>query len=218
MKHKLTYAEKKLHSIDTYETIKQQAEELIASLQKKLLKIKEINAIILFGSFARGDYSVRHSDIDLMIFLDTKDKKQEEKIKKKIIALTLGKAMHIHALFQYAKIEDEDRSLMLTIAREGKVLFARKSIVISQNILGLKPFILLRFDTTGLAPVIKNKLQRFLYGYTIKGKKYQGIVNGENVLSAGQGAIIIPQDMQNKIMLFVEKIGVKAVQKGKFYK
>jgi predicted nucleotidyltransferase len=217
MKHK-TYAEKKLHKIDTHETIKVQAEELITSVKKELSKIKEINAIILFGSFARRDYSVRHSDIDLMIFLDAKDEKQEEKIKRKIIALNLGKAMHIHALFQYTKIEDEDRSLMLTIAQEGKVLFARKSIVISQNILGLKPFILLRFDTAGLAPVIKNKLQRFLYGYTIKGKKYQGIVDGENVVSAGQGAIIIPQDMQKKTMLFVEKIGVKVIQKGKFYK
>lgn len=218
--HKKTYGEKKISRIDIKETIKQQFEMLTASLKKELHKIKEINAVVLFGSFARGDYSIKHSDIDVMVFIDNTEKqpKLEEKILKRIISLNLGKELSIHTLFQYKKIDEEDKSLMLTIANEGKVLFSKKLIVICDNILGLKNYFLIRFDTTKLKPVIKNKLQRFLHGYTINGKKYKGIVDEDRVLSAGRGAIIVPQEMLKKVLFFAQSIGVKAVQKARFYK
>lgn len=220
MKSHKTYGERKISKVDVKENLRLQFESLINSLKKELPKIKEINAVILFGSFARGDYSFRHSDIDVMIFLDRteKDIKLEGKIRKKIIDLNLGKELNIHPIFQYRKLEEEDKSLMLTIAKEGKVIFAKKSLIISGNLLGLKEYFLIKFDTAKLEPVVKNKLQRFLYGYTIKGKKYHGIVDGETVLSAGKGAIIVPQEKLKKVLLFVYNIGVKAVQKGKFYK
>ncbi len=66
--------------------------------------------------------------------------------------------------------------------------------------------------------MIKNKLQRFLYGHIIKGKRYRGIVDDEKVLSAGKGAIIVPQEMLKKVLLFAQKIGIEAFQKAKFYK
>lgn len=189
-------------------------------LKAELQKFKEINALVLFGSFAREDYSVRHSDIDLMVFIDTekKDTMLEEKVRKSIIKHSLGKLINIHAVFQYKKVDEEDRSLMLTVAREGRVMFAKKTIVLSYNILGLKPFVLLRFNTAGVKPVAKNRLQRFLYGYKIKGKQYKGIIDGENVLSAGQGAIILPEEMVDKITLFARHAGIDVVQKGKFYR
>ncbi len=79
-------------------------------------------------SFARGDYSLRHSDVDMMVFLDKieEDQKLEEKVQKKIIQLSLGKGSTVHTLFQYKKIEEEDKSLMLTISRGGQIVFAKK--------------------------------------------------------------------------------------------
>jgi len=218
--HKKTYGEKKLSKIDIKKTIKEQFEILIKCLKKELYKIKEINAVILFGSFSRGDYSTKHSDIDVMVFLDKieKDKKLEEKILKKIINLNLGKEISVHTIFQYKKIDEEDKSLMLTIANEGKVLFAKESLIISKNILGLKSYFLIKFDTSRINPIIKNKLQRFLYGYIIKGKRYKGIVDGEEILNAGKGAIILPEKMLRKVLVFAQNIGVKAVQRGKFYR
>ena len=218
--HKETYGEKKIRKMDINAKLEEQFNSLMNSLKKELIKIEEISAVVLFGSYARGDYSLRHSDIDIMIFID-KDKKNlklEEKIRKIIIKLSLDKDLSVHALFQYKKIEEEDRSIMLTIANEGKVLFAKKTLVISDNILGLKGYLLIKFDTAGVKPVIKNKLQRFLYGYTIKGKRYKGIVNGETILNAGKGAIIVPEETSSKILHFSQSIGVKAIQKAKFYK
>ena len=217
---KKTYGEKKISKIDVEDTVKRQFESLIDSLKKELSKIEEINAAVLFGSFARGDYSIRHSDIDVMVFIDKteKDRKLEEKILKKVIDINLGKELNIHTLFQYRKVEDEDKSLMLTIANEGKVLFAKKSIVMSSDILGLKNYFLIKFDTSDIKPVVKNKLQRFLHGYTIKGKKYKGIVDGETVINAGKGAIVIPEDILKKVLFFCQDIGIKAAQKAKFYR
>ena len=220
MRSNKTYAEKKLQQISTDEEAKAQADELIKTLRKELQKFGEVSAVVMFGSFARGDYSTRHSDIDVMVFIDkeNEDVQLEEKIRKAIIKHNLGKIIGAHVLFQHKNVGEEDRSLMLTIAKEGKVIFARKTIVISQNILGLKSFILLRFDTTGKQPVVKNRLHRFLHGYTLKGKHYKGIIDGENVFSAGQGAIIVPEGLLDKVMLFVGRLGISAVQKGRFYR
>jgi len=220
MKSSKTYAEKKISRINVEETIKGQFESLIVSLKKELSKIKEINAVVLFGSFARGDYSIRHSDVDIMIFLDKekKDTNLEERIRKKVVGLCIDKELSAHTLFQYKILEEEDKSLMRTIAKEGKVILSRKTLVISDEVLGLKEYFLVKFDSAGVKPIIKNKLQRFLYGYTMKGKKYKGIVDGEKVISAGKGAVIVHQDLIKRILLFVNGIGIKAVQKGKFYR
>lgn len=219
MKSHKTYGEKKISKIDIKENLKQQLRDLMSLLKKELSKIKEINAVVLFGSFARGDYSIS-SDIDIMVFIDKieKNQKLEEKIRKKNINLSLGKELSVHTLFQYKKLDEEDKTLMLTIANEGQVLFAKKTLIISDNILGLKSYFLIKFDTSNIKPVIKNKLQRFLYGYIIKGKRYKGIVDGEKVLNAGKGAIIVPGEMLKKVLLFAQGIGVKAAQKAKFYK
>lgn len=216
----MNYAEKKLEKIKDSEIIKEQFEQIITKTKKELYNIKEIDAVVLFGSFARGDYSERHSDIDMMIFLDSKEKntKLEEKIRKKIINIGLGKLVTVHTIFQYRRIEEEDKSLLLTIADEGKTIFSKKSIIINEDIVGLKSNYLIKFDTTAADQIKKNKLQRFLYGYKVEDKKYEGIVDGEKVISAGKGAIIVPQEMVSKIVLFAESIGVKAVKAGRLYK
>ena len=84
---KKSYAEKKLEKIKSLDIEKEQFEEIVLKIKRELCKIKKINAAVLFGSFARGDYSARHSDMDIMIFLDEekKDSKLEETILKKII-------------------------------------------------------------------------------------------------------------------------------------
>ena len=215
----MNYSEKKLNKINLNETIKSQFEELVNEIKEKLYKFDEINAVVLFGSYARGDYSVK-SDLDVMVFIDEEieNKQIEEKIRKIIIKINLHKEILIHTIFQYNMIQEEDKSLMLTIAREGNVIFSKKTIIISQNILGLKPFVLLKFETDKLDQVKKNKLQRFLNGYVVKGKKYAGLIDNYEIIKAGKGAIIVPENMFKKILLYSQKIGINLIQKGKFYK
>lgn len=219
MKSVKTYAEKKLEKVDLGKSFQQKVQDVIDLFKKELPKVKEINALVLFGSFARGDYSVRHSDVDLMIFLNQTQKNSalEEHIRKKMVQLSLSKAVSVHPIFQYRSIEQEDKSLMLTIAKEGEVLFARKTLVISGNILGLAPFYLIKFDTAKCPSVVKNKLQRFLHGYTINKKHYKGIIDGEKVRGAGKGAVLVPATMRTQILQLADEIRVKAVQIAKLY-
>lgn len=84
--------------------------------------------------------------------------------------------------------------------------------------MGIRPYLLLRFNTTNLPPVKKNKLQRFLYGYKGKRKRYQGLVDGEQVISAGQGAIFVPEEMSKKILILAREMGIPVQQKGRFYR
>jgi predicted nucleotidyltransferase len=220
MKSTKTYAAKKLEKFDLNEILHQNVQNIINLLKKELPKVKAINALVLFGSFARGDYSPRHSDIDVMVFLDTarKDPVLEEQIRKKVIQLSLGRSVNIHVVFQYQSVEQEDKSLMLTIAKEGEVLFARKTMVLSRNLLGLTPYYLIKFDTAKCQPVVKNKLQRFLHGYTINGKHYAGIIDGEKVMGAGKGAVLVPEEMRQKVLLLANEIGVKTSQLVRLYK
>ncbi|MBI2668615.1 nucleotidyltransferase domain-containing protein [Candidatus Woesearchaeota archaeon] len=219
MKSNRAYGERKIQKINVEETLRQQAYATIEVLRKELFRLPEINVLVLFGSFARGDYSLRHSDIDLMIFLDKteRDAAVEERIRKKILQHSMGKNIGVHPLFQYRHLGEEDKSLMLTIAKEGKVLFARKTLVISQNILGPTPYYLLKFETAGCHQVTKNKLQRFLHGYRVKGKRFVGIIDGKKVIGAGKGAILIPEELRKKVLLFAQSIGVAASQQAKFY-
>ena len=216
----MNYAKKKLKNLDVHKKVHHEFEQLVETLKKLLYPLNKINPAILFGSFARGDYSIRHSDIDIMIFIDEKKENEtlEKSIKKMIIDSTLGNELHAHVIFQYKCITEEDKSLMLTLAKEGKVIFTKKMIVLSDEVLGLKPYFLIKFETEKLKPVVKNQLQRFLHGYTVKGKKYQGLVDNEQVMQAGKGAVIIPESMLQKLLFFAKKIGVSAVQKGKFYR
>ncbi len=220
MKSTKTYGERKIDKINIEETIKRQFEEFATILKKELILLQEVNALVLFGSFARGDFSVRHSDIDLMFFLDNikKSPTLEERIRKKVIELTLRTTLNIHTIFQYRDVKDEDQSLMRTISKEGKVLFSRKTLIISDALMGLKEYSLLKFDSKGVPAVDKNKLQRFLHGYTMKGKKYKGIVDGERVIGAGKGAVLVHQDIVENVILFAQEIGIKTVMKGKWYR
>ena len=58
--------------------------DAIEELKLLFPKIKEILIVILYGSVARGDFSRRHSDLDLLIVLNQKKTRSrvEDKIKK----------------------------------------------------------------------------------------------------------------------------------------
>ena len=57
---------------------------LLKKITRELSKIDDLRAIIIYGSFARGDDTSR-SDIDLFIL--TTDKKTQKKIQDKVIEL-----------------------------------------------------------------------------------------------------------------------------------
>jgi len=219
---------KRLEKINPKEKREEKFKKAIDECVVKLKKINSITAIILFGSLARGDYSVKHSDIDLLVFLD-KDKK-DENLEKRLnqIAVVIGTKYKatIHLTFQYNKITEEDNSLIKRLMGEGRVLFNKGNIIISKEILGLKAYELIVFDTSGLKQLTKTKFSRLLHGtklWYFKDKKkiikqYKGLIDNENYINAGKGALLILHSEADKFAELCGELGLRIKSKGIFYR
>ena len=132
----------------------------------------------------------------------------------------------IHLTYQYSKITDEDSSLIKKIAADGKVLYNRNSLIISKDILGLRVFELIRFDTANVKQLNKTKFSRLLHGYKswhYKGGKkimaeYKGIIDNNEIFEAGKGALLVAQSNAEKLVLLAEELGIKVISLGNFYR
>jgi predicted nucleotidyltransferase len=117
------------------------------SLFKKIVKafsaVGDLKAIILYGSFARGDYGPR-SDIDLMFI--TKKKRTVEEIQDIIISLELGRS--IQPIIRTEKeLTETDSGLLQNLFLEGNILFLREPLDLDVSmLLHLRPFLLYTFD------------------------------------------------------------------------
>ncbi len=164
-------------------------QESVIEIKNKLKKFKEIFAVILFGSVARGDYSIRHSDIDILIIL--KDPKSENKIRKVLEKINIKFRVRIHPEFQTEKIEKEDETLLCKMFEEGKILFNKGFFFMNINKLGLNAFRLYDFDTKKTPKVKRVMLSRALHGRT---KKAKGIIDNISIIESGKGGLLVRKD------------------------
>ena len=223
----MTQLKKKLGEIVPLEKRKEKFHQALQEMVSILKKEKTISAVILFGSMARGDFSPLHSDIDLFVIID--EKKEVSSLEKELSMKAIGTGNKykatIHLTFQYLKAKKEDQSLLRKLAGEGKVLYCKDILIISKELLGLKPFELIIFDTKDATQLQRTKFSRFLHGATLwykKGgekviKKYSGIADNQSVFEAGKGALLISIDKVEKFQELAEEMGIKVKSKGLFY-
>lgn len=89
-------------------------EKKISDIVEKLKGIKEVKAIILFGSYARGEQKP-YSDIDICVFTD---KDADERTKERILSYS-SKDFHLSVFW------DLPLNFRFKVFKEGKVLFVR---------------------------------------------------------------------------------------------
>jgi len=89
-------------------------ERKISKLVEKLKEIKEVRAVILFGSYARGEQKP-YSDIDICVFTE---KNTDERIKEKILSYS-SKEFHLSIFW------DLPLNFRFRVFKEGKILFVR---------------------------------------------------------------------------------------------
>ena len=124
-------------------------ENAIEELKLEFPKFKEILMVVLFGSVARGDFSRRHSDLDLLVIINKKTigKKIQEEIKNKASEICIKFGVRSHIEFQGLNINTDDKSLLRKMIEEGKVIYSRGAWFIEDNILGLKQYVIYSFST-----------------------------------------------------------------------
>lgn len=98
-------------------------EELIGKLRKKVKELSgklPLSLVVLFGSYARGDYTVA-SDVDLLVVYRGKERKDAYATVKKILNVPLLEP-HVHSEDEYEGL----RRVLTRMIADGVVLFSHK--------------------------------------------------------------------------------------------
>ena len=176
--------------------------------------INDLKAVILYGSFARGDYGPR-SDIDLLLI--TEKKESFEIIQNAVISLDLGR--NIQPTIRTEKeLAETDSGLLQNIFLEGKILFLRQPLDIDVSmVLSLRPFLIYTFDLGKLDQRTKAKFNRAFYQRMHKNYQYPGLLKRLNGEKLASGCVIVPFSEKKPIEKFLGsyKIQFKAVRMWK---
>ena len=184
---------------------------ILKKIAKQLSKIEDVNAIILYGSLARGEFTSR-SDVDLFIL--TTEYKTQKEIHDKVIELESEIGRNIQPTIRtLAELQKTDTGLLQNIFQEGKILYLREpSDIPSAILLQQKPYLIYSFQISSLLQKEKVRFNRQLYEQTREGYKYKGLLQkiGGQKLSAG--CIMMPYEQKEKIEKFFKKFKVKFEQ------
>jgi len=172
-----------------------------------LSKVKEVKVIMLYGSFARGEYTSR-SDIDIFVIIS---KNVKEQIEEKVIELENIVNKRIQPTIRTEKqIKSMDSGLLQNIFQEGKILFLREYFDFPVSfLLKQKPFVIYKFDISNLKQNKKAEFNRELYGYKDKKYSYEGLIHKAKGTRLSSGSIIVPFGSKKRIEKFFIKSRIK---------
>jgi len=183
----------------------------LKKITKKLSVIADVKAIILYGSYARGEYTSR-SDIDL--FIITSNKSAMGQIQDKIIELENTIDRNIQPTIRTIKeLQKTDTGLLQNIFQEGKLLYLKESTEMpSAMLLAQKPYLIYSFHLSSLNQNTKAKFNNSFYGRVKNKYKYPGFLNGVNGQKISSGCVIVPHSKKAKVEKFFKKFKVKFKQ------
>ncbi len=101
----------------------------IEKAKNTILKAVDVEQIILFGSYARGDYN-KDSDIDLMVIIEGKiDRKEKNKILDKMAIIFFENNLNVDFLIETKEDIEKYRNIIGTIIKtaleQGRILWKK---------------------------------------------------------------------------------------------
>ncbi|KAF2959889.1 nucleotidyltransferase domain-containing protein [Thermotoga sp. 38H-to] len=96
--------------------------EIIRNSLPQLLKVLPVKLVVLFGSYAKGNFTA-FSDIDLLVVYDDPIKEDAYKIVKRTIKLR-GLEPHVYSLSEYKQIEKTVEKMI----ENGVVVYRKEDI------------------------------------------------------------------------------------------
>jgi len=179
--------------------------------------LKDISAVFLYGSLARGDYSKRHSDIDLLVLSRSKKVPALLKDKMELIASRVNAEykVRLHPEYQGNAIGEQDKSLLRKMLEEGRLVYSSGMFLLGADSFGLKAFYLFEFHV-GLR-LMQVKLSQILHGrkswYYYKGKKivksYPGLIDDKGIINMGNGRILVSREKRKDIERIFGNLGIE---------
>lgn len=174
-----------------------------------LLNFKEeIDKIILFGSVARGEAG-KESDVD--IFVELKKNKNAEKDIKRIIedfyksreALIFKTKGINNRINVIAGKLDDWKELKKSIESNGIILYGKYSYPGK----GEKKYGIVSWDKIGRN---RGAFLNKLYGFSVKEKRYNGLIENYKGKKLGKSSIMIPVENLDEVMRLLSKYKVNA--------
>ena len=185
------------------------------SLIKKLDQswLKNINAIILFGSVAQGRASAA-SDVD--IFIDAQmPKSKAKKLKSEIRGLKEEFLLSSEALLYKARGTYSDISVIVgdlseweemkrSVSAGGIVLFGAYVGAFKKDLLRSHVLFFWKSDVKNRGAFL-NKI----YGYRVRRRLYIGVIQRLAGIKVGRSSAIIPSERAQEFMKILENYGIK---------
>jgi len=157
-------------------------------------------AVILFGSYSRGDFD-EGSDVDLLLIF--KDKVKLDRSLSDVYKITAKSDTPFQATC--LTLEELIRSpLLKTVSREGKIYYSeehvKKLLTTTQ-----KPHTLVTYSTANLSPKERVKFTQRLEGRG-KGKyRYDGLIKRLGGYKVGKGVAMVPLENLNALTKCLEE-------------
>jgi len=169
---------------------------LVSRIVKTVGPLPGVVAIILYGSFARGDHGPK-SDVDLLILV--RRPSQTRVVNDCFAEREFGREIQptIRSLQQLRKT---DTGLLRNVFREGKILFLKEPLDLpAARLLDLKPFALYTFSLKGLPQPQKARFNRLLYARKTAGYQYRGLLADLGGIRLSSGCFLLPRDSCRRI-------------------
>jgi len=184
---------------------------ILNKITKELAQIADVKVIILYGSFARGEYTSR-SDIDLLII--TAKRETQRDVQNKVIDIESKIERNIQPTVRtISELQKTDSGLLQNIFKEGKILYLKEPTEIpSALLLQQKPYLIYSFKISNLSQKDKAKFNRTFYEQGNKKYKYKGLLNELGGKKISPGCVIVPISHKEKIEKFFKKFNASFEQ------
>jgi predicted nucleotidyltransferase len=167
-------------------------------LLKRLARIPSLSAIVLFGSYARGEAD-RRSDIDILLVFDTREDIKHSR-DELLDALKEYHELPLALTKKSMKDIAVDPRFFFNVFKEGYVLYKRPDAkLIPAAIAGEKHAIIYRYDLSSMPHERKLKFNASLFT-RVKGKyRYPGLLERIGGEKLGYGAVMIPANAEREM-------------------
>lgn len=175
----------------------------IEQLAKSIGKIEGVVAVVLFGSYARGDYD-EGSDVDLLVLFESKE--ALDRNWTSIPKVTSKSELFVQAI-PLALEELPSSHLLPSALKDGEALYSKRPIDLAYYA-KFEPYALVAYDLRGLSAGGKVKLLQKLYGRRSGKYTYAGKIATLGGFRLGRGCFVIPSKSLREAVKLLEESGV----------
>ncbi|HKZ48943.1 MAG TPA: nucleotidyltransferase domain-containing protein [Thermoplasmata archaeon] len=174
-------------------------------------------AVVLFGSFARGEVRP-DSDIDLLVVADDRDTLPLHRVLARIV-IELRPRRDVNAL--PTNLRDMDPSFLRNVYRDGILLHG--ALLLTAEGLALEPRSLVSYDLSRLPPARRVRISRKVHGYSSKlprrrsrTYRYPGLATRYNARRVSPSVLLMPSRDARRLAEELRALGARVTVRDLF--